>query len=200
MPVFRSDEWSKVTGSVDIAISDRENVDVWVSCTHPVSVFGVSGEEETSLAAGATFRFRNVVQGYEALRVTGSPGVAFGLKVTTRPRQLAEHNDQVKAPVIPVPEPTNLVWRMREMARQHHAARRMPLLEPEDMGFRSYELDDEEEAVFEEELFRSARSTPPPHPGDPEKSGSGTPGEAAEGASEPSATTPPPPTPARAAE
>lgn len=151
MPEYNEIEWRHVEDTRVIPITERHMCDLWVSCTEAVQVFGVREGKKTLLKAGTEFRFRAQVKGYEALEVTGK--VPFGLKAITSPLQVGEYNSGERPPVVSMPEPSNLLQRMRQIARAHHEMSRMPVLEPDDFpSFGRYEIeDDDDEVLFEEE-------------------------------------------------
>lgn len=155
MPEYDAKEWQARTGEVRFSLTPRHMVDVWISCTKVVSVFGVQGEASTLLKSGSEFRFRGQVKGFEELLIVGAPSTPFGLKVRERPLQNGEDISDEKPPVISLPEPSNLVAKMRRMAAEHHRQFRMPVLDPEDgPSFNRYEIDDDDQDVlFEEEAF-----------------------------------------------
>lgn len=151
-----NDEWSSRKGTVAFSVEPKgHQIDIWVSCTKPVSVYGVSKDQETLLKAGSEFRFRKKVRGYLKVRIKGTGQTAFGLKVVERPLSEIDYNSGEKAPVVELPEPSNLVARFRAIARAHHQGNSMPVLEPEDgPSFGRYEVDDEAEIMFEEEAWQ----------------------------------------------
>lgn len=152
MPEFRSDEWESVEKSRRIELTERHMVDLWVASKETVGVFGVRGKASTLLKSGKEFRFRGQVKGFEALEVIGTG--PFGLKCRASELQVGEYNSGIKAPVVDVPEPSNLLLRMRQIARAHHEATRIPVLDQDEFpSFGRYEADDDEELMFEEEAF-----------------------------------------------
>lgn len=152
-----SNEWQAIKGQKTIKITTREMVDIWVSSSKTVQVFGVRQAEKIPLKTGSEFRFREKLFDFEKLEIVGTGQTKFGLKVKTRPIQNGEYNSGIKAPVITLPEPGNLLIQMRRMSRAHHEANRLPVLEPEEnQSFRSYEYDDDQEVLFEEEAYEKA--------------------------------------------
>lgn len=159
MPGFKFDEWEAKTGEIAFSVSPRHMVDIQVSCTKTVEVYGVREAEEILLKAGPEFRLRTKIEGFEKVRVKGPDKTTYGVKVIESPLQNGELISDEKPPVIPMPEASNLLLKMREMSRAHHVASRMPVLEPEDgQFFRSYEIDDDDEVLFEEEAFEKAKA------------------------------------------
>lgn len=154
MPVFNAQEWEAKKGTIAFAVTPRHMVDIWVSCTKEVQVLGVRDQTEIPLKSGTTFRFLGKLEGYEKVKVKGTGQTQYGIKVIETPLQNGEDISDERPPVIPVPEPSNLLLKMRQMSRAHHVASRMPVLEPEDgPSFRSYEFDDDDDVLFEEEAF-----------------------------------------------
>lgn len=153
MPVS-SNEWTSRKGIVSFSITEAHMVDIWVSCTKTVTVFGVCQGEKTTLKAGTEFRFRQKIKGFSQIKVAGTGQTPFGLKVLERPLEELDYNSGERPPVVELPEPSNLVARFREMARAHHAGNRWPVLEPEDTpSFGRYEIEDDEDVLFEEEAW-----------------------------------------------
>lgn len=153
-------DWQAIKGQKTIKITPREMVDIWVSCSKPVQVFGVREKEAIPLKTGTEFRFREKLFDFEKILIVGTGQTRFGLRVHNRPLQNGEYNSGEKAPVISLPEPGNLLVQMRRMSRAHHEANRMPVLEPEEhSGFTSYEYDEDQEVLFEEEAYELAMKT-----------------------------------------
>lgn len=152
MQVYDFFEWSAQKDPLELELSERSYVDIRVSCTHPVKVFGVSGPATTLLKVGQEFRFNGRVRGFDRLRIEGEK--EFGIRYRVVELQDGEDISPEKPPVVSLPEPSNLVLKMRQLSRAHHKQNRMPVLEPEDgPSFGSYEHDDDEELLFEEELL-----------------------------------------------
>lgn len=159
MPEFRADEWRPVQGECYVETSPRHFLDIQVSCTKEVRVFGVCEEKKTLLKSGTEFRFRGQVKGFEKVLIQGTGETPFGARVLDCPMQDGEYNSGVKAPVIELPEASNLVLKMRQIARAHHQATRSPVLEPEDfISFGRYEFEDDQEVLFEEEALEKAEA------------------------------------------
>lgn len=159
MPVFDAYEWESVEAEKVIDITRRHMVDIQVSCTELVHVFGLREEADhdpVRLQIGRQFRFRQVLRGFDQVRIAAAK--PFGLRVIHSPRQDGEEISTEKPPVVSLPEPGNLVLKMRQMARAHHMQNRAPVLEPEDgPSFSRYEVDDDDELLFEEEAFEQAK-------------------------------------------
>jgi hypothetical protein len=159
VPEFNSNEWYPKKGKVTLQTTARHMVDIWVSCSKTVKVFGLSEKGATLLKSGEEFRFRGQVKGFEKIVIEGTGQTPFGLKVRQSALQDGEPNSGEKAPVISLPEPSNLLQQINRMQREHHAARRMAVLEPEegDAFFNRHVLDDDEDFLFEEELLAKAQ-------------------------------------------
>lgn len=199
MPEFKDTEWRYVEKSKTIPLTPRHYVDIQVSCVEPVQVLGLREGKATVLKAGKEFRFKAQVKGFEALEVVGT--VPFGLREVTKPMQLGENNSGERPPVTSMPEPSNLLLKMRQLARAHHEFSRMPVLEPDDFpSFGRYEMDDEDDVLFEEEAYerhqkakaeKAAKAkaekeakekqpaTPPQEPAEPASGSPGAPSEPA---------------------
>lgn len=145
-------DWQAYKGTFKRTITARENIDLRVSCTKPVQVFGMRGAEKILLKAGENFRFLDTLRGFSALMIKGPRDTEYGFRLIHQPRQQGEANSGEKPPVLQLPEPSNLVQQFRRMQRDHHVSNRSPVLEPEDGFFRSYELDEDEDFLFEEEI------------------------------------------------
>lgn len=152
MPEYRSDEWQAIKGEFYLPLTERHMVDLWISCTETVQVLGVLDGEKRLLKSGKEFRFRGQVKGFASLEVTSN--APFGLKVRHVPLQVGEYNSGERSPVVSLPEPSNLLLKMRQMQREHHVQSRMPVLDPDDFGtFGRYEVEDDQECLFEEEAY-----------------------------------------------
>lgn len=159
MPEFKSNEWRPVDGKAEFEVTPRHFVDLQVSCTETVKVYGLLGSSATLLKSGTEFRFRGQVKGFEKIAVEGKSKVPFGLRLVELALMDGEPNSGERPPVVSMPEPSNLLLKMRQIAREHHLRSRMPVLEPEDFAsFGRYEIEDEdEEVLFEEEAFQKAQ-------------------------------------------
>lgn len=160
MPVFDGEEWQAGHGDVEIEVTSRHMVDVQVSCTKTVQLLGVPGTPGTSavvLKTGTEWRFRGPVKNFEKIVIRGTGQTPFGFRIDHSPRQHGEPLSDERPPVVDLPEPSNLVAKMRRMAQDHHRFSRMPVLEPEDgPSFARYEYEDEDELDFEEEAYEKA--------------------------------------------
>lgn len=152
-----NNEWAKGQDEEAIEITERHMVDLWVASEQKVQVLGLPQEKGSSpvvLHSGEVFRFRQTLTGFSDL-IIRSEG-SFGYRCKHRPRQAGEYNSGEKPPVVPQIEPSNLLLKMRQMARAHHEQQRMPVLEPEDgPSFNRYEVDDEADLMFEEEALEA---------------------------------------------
>lgn len=158
MPVYDQEEWKPRKGTFAFSITSRHMVDIWVSCTKTVKVFGVQGTEATLLKAGEEFRFRSQLRGYDKVRLVGTGQTEFGVKIAESPIQDGEPNNGEKAPVLQLPEPSNMLLRMRQIQKEHAAFSRYPVLEPEEFpSFGRYEVDEDDEVLFEEEAIAAAQ-------------------------------------------
>lgn len=155
MPEYKSNEWRAVEEEAEFEVAPRHFVDLQVSCTKPVQVFGLLGQASTLLKTGQEFRFRGQVKGFEKILVKGVTKTPFGLRLVEEALSDGEYNSGEKAPVVSMPEPSNLLLKMRNMAREHHMRNRMPVLEPDEYpSFGRYEIDDDvDEVLFEEEAI-----------------------------------------------
>lgn len=158
MPAFNADEWNPIKGTYAFQVDEKHMVDIWVSCTKTVTVFGVSKKGRIVLKSGTEFRFRGQVKGFRKIEIVGTGQTLFGLKVRETAMQNGEDISDEKPLVLSLPEPSNLVLKMRRLAAEHHSRNRMPVLEPEDgPSFGRYEYEDEEEVLFEEEAFAKSQ-------------------------------------------
>lgn len=155
MPDFDATDWRACKGERKLELTPRHMVDAWVSCTETVTLSVVPNDpeaDEVLLRAGAEFRFRAPVHGCKTLVIRGRSATPYGLRLRHRPMQNGEPLSDEKPPVVALPEPGNLVAKMRQIAAQHHNQHRMPVLEPEDgPSLFRYEVDDDDEVLFEEE-------------------------------------------------
>lgn len=154
-------EWQATKGSFEFEVSEAHQVDLWVSCTKKVQVLGLPAEKGKAavvLKSGEEFRFRAPLYGFRKVIVQGTGETPFGLRARHSPRQPDEVIDPEPAKVLSLPEPSNLVAKMRRLAAEHHRFNRMPVLEPEEgASFGRYEFDDEDEVLFEEEAFAKSQ-------------------------------------------
>lgn len=157
MQVFEN-EWFAKKGKFSFSVSERHMVDIRVSCAKTVKVYGVREGKSVQLKSGENFRFREKVYGFEKITIAGTGETEFGLCITEGPLREIDYNSGEKAPVVELPEPSNLVARMRAIARSHHSRSMYPVLDPEDTpSFARYEHDDEDELLFEEEAWDKIR-------------------------------------------
>lgn len=149
-----SNDWEVIKKQKVVAVSPRHHIDVQVSSTDIVTVSALP-EDQTEyipIRSGHSFRLLTPLEGFQKIKI--SAPTEFGLKLIHKPRQYGEPNSGEKAPVVTMPEPSNLVLKMRQIAAQHHRETRAPVLEPEEASFlRSYEHDDDAELLFEEEAI-----------------------------------------------
>ena len=159
MPEYNAQEWEAVPKQIKIPLQRKHQIDLWISCTEDVQVFGVPQEKEKApviLRTGKEFRFRSPLVGFSALQIKSK--VEFGMKLVHSPRQDGENISDEKPPVVTMPEPDNLVWKMRQIAEANARQGRMPVLEPDEAtGFQSYEYEDDQELMFEEEEIEHKR-------------------------------------------
>lgn len=157
MREFDSREWKIGKGIEVFPITARHQVDIWVSCPKPVQVRALpegKSRDPVVLRSGTEFRFRAPLYGFVEVQIVGTGDTAFGMAVRHSPRQNGEPLSDERPPVIHLGEPSNLVAKMRQMARAHHQRNRLPVLEPEDGDFfNRYEIGDDDEVLFEEEAY-----------------------------------------------
>lgn len=163
MPAYNSHEWQAAKGEISIEISRRHFIDIQVSCTKTVQVHGLrktKGHASVVLRSGTEFILKGPVKGFDQIIVKGTGQTPFGLRVRHLALQDGEYNSGERPPVVALPEPSNLVQKMRQMAADHHRFQRMPVLEPGEGGYFSrYEVDDDEdEVLFEEEAFEKHKA------------------------------------------
>lgn len=157
---FNAHDWKvaekKVTFDLDEATCF---VQVRVSSTQAVTLYGVRGKARIPLQSGPQYRCRAKVEAFDALELEAE--VAFGYTFDILERQDGEPIDHENPPAIPMPSPKNLVQQFQQMMRDQARRKRLPIAEPEDLpGSARYAIEDED-FDFEEEIFQSQQNPEP---------------------------------------
>ena len=175
MPDYNSYEWQLGKNKTAIAVENRHQIEIRVSCTQDVQVLGVRGSEEIPIKIGRDFRFKAKTEGFEKLVLKGKPSTEYGYSVREISRQDAEALNDDNPPAPPMPGANNLIAQMRRIAAEEARANRTPVLEPEDLPFGDKYVIEEDDYDFEEEIFASRqkeeedkrRDAADPPPADP---------------------------------
>ena len=195
MLVFDATEWQAGKGREKIALSEIHQIEISVSCTQDVQLFGVSEDKTVPLKIGREFRIRCKTKGFLHLELKGKPQVEFGYRIRTIERQDGEPLNSDNPPDPPMPGQDNLLLQMRRIMNENMRRDRPPVLEPEGLGpfGTRYEVDEddyrfEEDIAFEAQQAREqSEVSDPPEPPPP-------------AAAEPPPEPPEPPSQAQAAE
>lgn len=154
---FNADEWSVAKGSRKIELTERHYLEVRVSCTKMVTVYGVSGQKKVPLQSGTQFRCRARTTGFTHVEIKGTGQTEFGYTTRQIPIQDGEPLTHEKPAAPPLPSATNLVAQIARTIRQEMRYQRDPVMEPEDHPFATrYEVDDDD-FEFEEDIVERTR-------------------------------------------
>lgn len=181
MREFEASEYENHSKEVRLELSQRSNVHLRAVSPKPLKMFGLREGEKVLLETGTTIAIRKTLTGFQALLLVPYGQQSFSLAHDIRERQLAEYNSGERPPIVDMPEPSNLVWKMRQLAKAEHDRSRVPVLEPENLA--RYEYDDDAELMFEEEWLAKVQqqrqdaetpgSEPPAAPTQPPSASSG---------------------------
>lgn len=195
MPDYKN-EWLVSKATKKIPTSNAHQLEISVSCTQDVQLFGVRGSEKVPLKIGREWRFKTRVKGFDRLELKGKPAVEYGYRVVSRPVQDGEPLNSDNPPAVPLDTGDNLLLQVKRLMRDEFNRNRSPVLEPEDLPWASrYEIDDDD-FDFEEEIHSSQQKSEPAQNPDPDPEATQPPLAAAEPPPQSDGTT----SPAQAAE
>jgi hypothetical protein len=158
MQYFDYKDWTSATKTTVFTCGRKQQVNLRVVAPGGCLVLGVRDVEEIPLATGTELHLKGIFRGWDLIKLVPMSKAALGYKATFLERQEADqHDPTVKAPVAPLPGPnTNLLLQMRHMMREELKGQATPVMEPENLPtIASYELSDDEDATFEEEILSS---------------------------------------------
>ena len=161
MHSFNAQEWASTKSKVEWEISDgHREYEITVTSQAPVQLRGImldSGDHHL-LRSGADWRLRLRATGYDLLCLTSPSGKEFGYRVREITRQAGEPINHDDPPAAPMPA-NNLLSQIRNMMRDEFQRSQGRLLEPEQLPFANrYEVDDDDE-LFEEEIYAAHQET-----------------------------------------
>lgn len=154
MRVFNADEWHVGMGVVSIETAPVQSLDLSVSCTEAVEVYGMREGAEHAVLLHVTKgseTFRAKFKGFVSIDLYGPDKVEFGYRAITRVMQDGEPIDHENPPAPPAPNPKNMLAQIRQLMRDEFTRNRLHLLEPEELPFADRYLVDEDDYDFEEE-------------------------------------------------
>lgn len=152
------DTWVVAKGQVVVDLVGVDWIKIAWSCTKPVQVQGVRGEEKIPLQTNPQGQLRAKAKGFRQVILKGTGETPFGYSLRVAEASKAKEVDHSDPPAIPLPQPSNLIQYLQQESRRMNQmfGRR---LEPEQLpGASRYEIEDDDWA-FEEELFASPKQT-----------------------------------------
>lgn len=159
MPDYNIEEWQRAVGKTTIDVEERHYIQIQVSCSQDVQVFGVSKEAEIPLKIGREFKFKAKTAGLDQVIIKGKPATPYGLCIKHRAIQDGDPIDHENPPSPPIPGEGNMLLKIRSIMQQQARNNRQPVLEPEDLPFATrYEIEDDDDR-FEEEIIASMQNS-----------------------------------------
>lgn len=153
MQVFDAKNWKVEKGETLLPLdTSRREIALQVSCTEEVQLLGVYEGQKIPLKIGKDYRVKVETRQFSSLILKGKPGVEYGFNYQDRERQDGEAVDNSNPPPPPMPNNSNFLLQVRNIMRQELNRTRLPTMDPEDAQFINYDIDDEDEGLFEEEL------------------------------------------------
>lgn len=160
MQAYKAHEWQAASKETRLELDTRHSIQVQVSCNQDVQLLGVREKAEIPLKVGREFRVKMASEGFEAIILRGTDKITYGYCLKEMPRQDGEPLNNLNPPSPPLPGDDNLLLQIRNIARQEMMRTRMPNLDPEDLPFFDrYEIPEDEDELFEEEIIQSQQKS-----------------------------------------
>lgn len=154
MKRLSADLWQHGSGVVELPVSPKFAFDITVSAWEPVQLVAVRDGVQIPIKTGNDWTFRGVLAGFDKIALVAAGDDGFGFRFHGRERQIEEPHDSDPPPEAAVAMPTdNLLLQMKRSMQAQVSNMRRGAMEPDDFGYqRGYELGDDEEELFEEDL------------------------------------------------
>lgn len=158
MLVYDAFEWRKGVGKTVVPSTNVHQVEILVSCSKEVQVFGMCKGEAIPLKVGKEFRFKAKALGFESFVLSGTGQTEYGFRVKELARQDGEPLNADNPPAPPLPRSDNLVQKLHSIMRENARRQRLPVLEPDSDFFSMRYAIEEDDGEFEEEIIERLKA------------------------------------------
>lgn len=154
MLAFDANDWHVISEPKKFPLENIAEVQVFIQSEGVVALYGLQKKKRILLKNGSWIREKIQLKGFDAIEIVTN-GHETTYRISEIDRRSEDLNNGEKVVSAPMPEPNNLLVQMRRIMREEMKRGQLPVLDPEDLPFSTrYEIDDDDE-MFEEELYAS---------------------------------------------